>query len=114
MKATTNITAEIATAAKKALLENWSEAADSELATGGATEIAASLMAQRDKDQQGWDMSAEELEEENIAAIVGDTDNWADEDWEAWTDLVCEAAAEWLTAHADLEQMAREEHEMWG
>ena len=79
------------------LHRNWDEVIASESECEGIAECQIEgLKSQILKDCQGWDMSAEDLDEE-IAAIIGwDTLEDLEEEWES---IVSESAKRYLTAH---------------
>ena len=79
------------------LHRNWDEVIAGEVECEGIAEChIKGLKSQILKDEQGWDMSAEDFDEE-IAAIVGlDTLEDHEEEWES---IVDEAAKRYLTAH---------------
>ena len=97
------------TAAIEHLIEKWNaDIAAEEVYT---EDTIAAMLGQIQKNFQGWDISAEELDEEAQAAM-----GWGDEDidWDVWESVVSEAARKWLIAHAaDVVAKIATENEGW-
>lgn len=104
MENTTNRTAAI-----EYLIEKWNaNIAAEEVSTEDTIDA---MLGQIQKNFQGWDISAEELDEEAQAAM-----GWEDEDidWDVWESVVSEAARKWLVAHAaDVVAKIATENEGW-
>lgn len=82
------------TAAIGHLIEKW----DANIAAGEVSteDTIDAMLGQIQKNFQGWDISAEELDEEAQAAM-----GWEDEDidWDVWESVVSEAARKWLAKY---------------
>ena len=76
------------------LVERWAELVESGEFT--QEEMVKSLNEQIDANSQGWDASAEELDEELIEVMGYDEDEITDEQLEDWLAVVQEAARRYL------------------
>lgn len=109
MENTTNTNTNNRTAAIEYLIEKW----DANIAAGEVSteDTIDAMLGQIQKNFQGWDISAEELDDEAQAAM-----GWEDEDidWDVWESVVSEAARKWLVAHAaDVVAKIATENEGW-